>query len=183
MSPTLYNLPEAFAAGETVIYRRQVADYPASAWTLTLYLAGAKTLSVAAAADGDDHIVTLAAAETAALTAGVYRFAERAADGAGLVYEVARGVVRVTADLAQATEGSEQEWTERAIAILRAHIEGRLPAGLESYQIANRVVSKMPIKEAVGLVHDLEARLARLGNPTKVSRPVLVSFTGSGFSQ
>lgn len=181
MSLILYTLPETFAAGETIAYRRQLADYPATSWTLTLYIAGAKTLASVAAADGDVHVVTLGAGATAALTAGVYRWAERVDDGAGLIYQVASGVVRVTGDLAQATEGSEQEWVERAIAMLRAHIEGRLPAGLESYQIANRVVSKMPIREAVGLVNDLEARLARLGNPDQISRSVLVQFTGTGY--
>lgn len=183
MSSTLYQMPESFAAGETLTYRRQLSEYPASSWTLRLYLAGAKTLKKTAGADGDDHILTLAAGETAALTAGVYRWAELVTDGVGLVYQVASSVVRVTADLAQATEGSEQEWVERAIGILRAHIEGRLPAGLESYQIANRVVSKLPIKDAVELLEALEGRLARIGNPNRVSRSVLVQFTGTGFDR
>jgi len=89
----------------------------------------------------------------------------------------------VLPNLAEAAEGSEQEWIERAIAALRAHIEGRLPAGMESYQIAGRAVSKMPIKEAVALLATLESRLARLRNPEFVTRPVLVSFTGPGFKR
>jgi hypothetical protein len=72
---------------------------------------------------------------------------------------------------------------ERAIAALKAHIEGRLPAGMESYQIAGRVVAKMPIKEAVALLATFESRLARLRNPDFVTRPVLVSFTKPGFER
>ena len=67
--------------------------------------------------------------------------------------------------------------------MLRAHIEGRLPAGMESYQIAGRVVAKMPIKEAVSLLSNLESRLSGLQNTGSFTRPVLVSFTGPGFDR
>jgi hypothetical protein len=89
----------------------------------------------------------------------------------------------VLPNLAEATEGSEQEWLERAIVALKAHIEGRLPAGMESYQIAGRVVSKMPTREAIDLLTSFESRLARLSNPDFVTRSVLVSFTGPGFDR
>ena len=102
---------------------------------------------------------------------------------AGEVYEVGRGSVTILPNLAEASEGSEQEWIERAIAMLRAHIEGRLPAGMESYQIAGRVVAKMPIREAVSLLSSLESRLAGLQKPGFVTRPVLVSFTKPGFER
>ena len=54
---------------------------------------------------------------------------------------------------------------------------------MESYQIAGRVVAKMPVKEAVGLLTTFESRLASLKNPESVTRPVLVSFTGPGFER
>jgi hypothetical protein len=54
---------------------------------------------------------------------------------------------------------------------------------MESYQIAGRAVSRIPVKEAVDLLTSLESRLARLSNPDFVTRPVLVSFTGPGFDR
>lgn len=185
MAQELANLPDQFAAGTTVCYRRQLADYPASAgWTLRLHLAGASVLAKIATADGDDFVVTITAAETAGgFVPGFYRWVERVSNAGGEVYEVATGAVTVLPNLAEATEGSEQEWIERAVVALRAHIEGRLPAGMESYQIAGRVVAKMPVKEAVGLLTNLESRLASLKNPGFVTRPVLVSFTGPGFER
>ncbi len=177
-------LPESFAAGTTVKYRRRFSHHPAGAgWTLTLHLAGASVLAETAAADGDDFVLTIAAEDTAgAFTPGHYKWVERVSKD-GEVYEVAEGTVTVLPNLAEATEGSEQEWVERAIAMLRAHIEGRLPAGMESYQIAGRVVAKMPIKEAVALLATFESRLARLKSPDFVTRPVLVSFTPPGFDR
>ncbi len=185
MAQELSALPESIAAGTTVKYRKRFSDYPAGAgWTLNLHLAGASVLAKTAVADGDDFVVTLAAEDTAgAFTPGLYKWVERISNVAGEVYEVASGTVTVLPNLAEATEGSEQEWVERAIVALKAHIEGRLPAGMESYQIAGRAVSKIPVKEAVALLATFESRLARLRNPDFVTRPVLVSFTPPGFDR
>jgi hypothetical protein len=184
MAPEISALPESFAAGTFVRYRRRLSPYPASAgWTLKLYLAGASVLAQAAVSDGDDFVLILEAELTATLTAGLYKWEERVSNEAGEVYQIRSGVVTVLPNLAEASDGSEQEWIERAIRTLKAHIEGRLPSGMESYQIAGRVVSKMPVKEAVDVLTILESRLARLSNPGFVTRPVLVSFTGPGFER
>ena len=185
MAQELSALPESFAAGTTVKYRKRFSDYPASSgWTLRLHVAGASVLAKTAAADGDDFIVTIGAEDTtSAFASGLYKWVERVSNVDGEVYEVASGTVTVLPNLADATEGSEQEWLERAIVALKAHIEGRLPTGMESYQIAGRAVSRIPVKEAVDLLTTLESRLARLKNPDFVTRPVLVSFTGPGFDR
>jgi len=185
MAIELANLPDQFAAGTTVCYRRRLVDHPASeGWTLQVYLAGASVRAKTAVADGDDFLITIEATDTeGGFAAGLYKWVERVSNSGGEVYEVGRGSVTVLPNLAEATEGSEQEWIERAIATLRAHIEGRLPAGMESYQIAGRVVAKMPIKEAVSLLSSLESRLAGLQNTGSFTRPVLVSFTGPGFDR
>ncbi len=178
----LYNLPTEFPAGTTVSYRRQTSEYPANdGWVITLYLAGPEEANAVGVADGADHIITLSALATAALTPGVYEWIEEATKGS-TTYRVASGVVTVLTDLSVASSGSNQQWTERAIAALKAHIEGRLPAGLQSYQIANRVVSKMSYEEAMDLLGKLEARLARKAHPNRVTRSVLVSFPPTGFS-
>lgn len=185
MARELTHLPDQFAAGTTVCYRRRLPDYPpADGWTFRVHLAGASVLAKTAAVDGDTFLVTIEASDTeGGFAAGQYKWVERVSNDGGEVYEVGRGTVTILPNLAEASEGSEQEWVERAIATLRAHIEGRLPAGMESYQIAGRVVAKMPIREAVSLLSSLESRLAGLQNPGFVTRPVLVSFTKPGFDQ
>lgn len=182
MAETLYSLPSEFPAGTTVTYRRQTSDYPATdGWTLTLYLAGPTEISSEAVADGADHVFTLTAEETA-VAPGVYEWIEQAAKG-DEVFRVASGALTVLTNLSAATGGSNQQWLERAIGALQAHIEGRMPSGMQSYQIAGRVVSKMSLTEALGVLSTLEARLARVKNPKRVTRPVLVRFTGTGLTQ
>lgn len=185
MATELTALPDSFSAGTTVVYRKSFSDYPASAgWTLKLYLAGVKVLNKTAAADGDEFVMTLAAADTdTELDAGLYKWVERVSNVGGEVYEVASGVVTVLANMATATAGQQQDWRERAIALLRAQIEGRLPAGMENYSIAGRAVGKMTIEEAAKLLSQYEAKLAAARNPGGFGRDVLVQFSKPGFSQ
>lgn len=183
MADDLDRLPPQFAAGTTVSYRRRLDAYPAGGgWSLTLYIAGPAAANATAAADGDSFVVTLSATVTAALAAGLYHWVERVAKGSE-VYQVDAGVVTVEANVATATGASQQEWLERAIAALRLHIEQRLPLGMESFQIAGRAVSRIPLQEAMALLNSLESRLARLRDPDHFTRPVLVSFVPPGSSQ
>ena len=181
MAETLYEIPEEFDAGTTVPYRRQLPDYPASeGWALTAYLAGVGVAHAHAVADGDDHVITWTAAETAALAAGVYHYVERVTKGAE-AHDVFDRYVKVTADIATATPGSQQELCEKAIAVLETHIYGRLPTGLMSYQVGGRTVSKMTIAEAKTMLADYKRDLARLVNPDQVTREALISFSEVGF--
>jgi len=173
----MYDLPDSFSLGTTVEYAKSFGDYPASdGWGLTLYLAGAKTLTIAGVADGDAFTVTINPTDTTGMTPGLYKYVERV-DKSGEVREVGSGVVTVNRDLATARDGDEQSWLETDIALLKTHISGRLPSGMEAYAIAGRQVSKLPIKEAISLLTDLESRLASISNPDSVSRPVHVYFT------
>jgi hypothetical protein len=184
MATELYKLPDQFSAGESITYRRQAYGFPANAgWTLTLHLTGASELRAVATADGPMHVIDLEPVDTVGLIPGIYRWAERVANAAGEVHEIGSGFVKIVADAAAAIGGNQQLWLERAIAALQAHIEGRLPDGMLSYQIAGRVVSKMTITEALSVLSVLEGRLARVINPRRVTRPILVSFPPLGFDR
>jgi len=178
MSNELTQLPDSFSAGTTVSYRKSFADYPASeGWTLTLYLAGASVEQIVAVADSDDFVVTITPADTTGgFSSGHYKWVERVGKS-GEVYDVGDGVVTISPDLATATDGGEQSWLETSVAALKNHIAGRIPAGMEAYAIAGRQVSKIPVREAIVLLADLEARLASLANPDAVSRSVEITFT------
>lgn len=179
-------MPAEFAAGTTQVIRKRFTDYPASAaWILTLHLAGAAVRSIAAVADGDDFIITIPASATAHTTgfiAGLYYWQMRV-ELSGVVHEVESGRVTITPNFAEAKPTEHQAWIERTIVVLRAYIENRTVAGIDTYAIAGRQVSKMSVREASGLLTHYEAQLARLKNPTAPFRSVLVSFTGTGTKQ
>lgn len=177
MPTLLYELPDSFSLGTTVEYTKSFGDYPASdGWGFTLYLAGAKTLPVVGVVDGNAFTVTINPSDTTGLTAGLYKYVERV-DKSGEVREVGSGVVTIKSDLATARDGDEQSWLESDIAMLKAHIANRVPAGMEAYAVAGRQVSKIPLREAISMLTDLESRLASISNPDSVSRTVEVFFT------
>ena len=66
--------PAAVNAGDTVRWRRALADYPASAgWALTYTLLNAAgKITITASAQGDDHLVSVPAATSAGWAAGDY---------------------------------------------------------------------------------------------------------------
>ena len=66
--------PEKLTSEVTWKWKKTLSDYPASEWTLTYYLRkdGGTATSFSAAADGDTHLVTVAATTTTGYAAGVY---------------------------------------------------------------------------------------------------------------
>jgi hypothetical protein len=65
--------PLEFRAGDTVLWTKTLADYPAGdGWALTYYLVGATRTTVTTTADGDDFSATIPATTTATLQAGQY---------------------------------------------------------------------------------------------------------------
>lgn len=183
MSTELTALPSSFSAGSTVVYRRSLADYPASdSWVLKLYLAGVSVLTKTAVASGADHVVTLAASDTDDLTSGVYRWVERVSKG-GEVYDVAWGTIEVTPDVATATAGELQPWAETALAAIEAKISGRITADQEEFEILGRAVKRIPfeeLREIHSWLSGLVASASRGGAP----RPSqLVQFSQLGYDR
>lgn len=176
-------MPSEFSAGTTQAIRQSWTDYPASdGWACNLYLAGASVpTAIAATTDGDDFIVTIPATLTTKLggfNAGLYQWQMRVTKDEE-THLVESGRVTVTPNLAEATANEHQSWLERTIVVLRAYIENRSTAGVDTYSVAGRAVSKWSVSEASNLLAHYESQLARLQNPTAPFRTVLVSFTGT----
>ena len=88
--------PEKVTAGVTWKREKTFSDYSASEWTLTYYLRknGATATSFSATADGDTHLVTVAAATTAAYASGIYDFIGWAIKGTEK-YEVFNAAIEI----------------------------------------------------------------------------------------
>jgi len=182
---TLTALPDSFPAGTTVKYTRTVSDYPASGgWTLKLMLAGPATLSVTAAASGADHVVTVTAAQSAALAAGVYRWAEEVSKDAE-VYRVADGTVTVNPNMNTAQPGDLQSQDEKLLAAVNAMIavrtgaSGSAPKDIEAYSIDGVTITKVPLEQLYRLRTSLGIAVARAKRGGGFGRQHRVAFTGA----
>lgn len=140
--------PARLAAGDTWQWTKALSDYLASAgWVLSYAISGPSTLTVAATADGDGYAVTVLATATKTLPAGTYRWASYVTLGAER-HQIATGILIVEPNLAGVGEGiANESFAVRALRIVEAALENRLPAGLEEYLIAGKSVKHMALTE------------------------------------
>ena len=126
---TLYEPPKAFIAGDTVIWTQTFSDYPATAgWVVTWFFKGPSTFNIAATASGADHLATLSATTSAALTPGDYTFTARAVMS-GEKYTAASGTIRVCIDPATATASAKYTAWQTAETKYAAAVAGGMQSG------------------------------------------------------
>ena len=144
--PTSY--PSSFGLGTTLKVLRSHSDFPASdGWTLTLVVNGPTSKSWTAIADNDAYLVTISSADsTQFLQAGKYYWKEYVSK-AGERYEVASDVFDVTPDYSGLTANGAKTENERILEAITAKIEGRITSDAESYSIAGRSISKIPMAD------------------------------------
>ncbi|HQU89420.1 MAG TPA: hypothetical protein PK620_11945 [Denitromonas sp.] len=121
--------PLTLRAGDSATWRKSLGDYPAGAgWVLsyTLISAAAKH-SFNAAADGDDHLVTLAAATTAAWPAGRYTLIAQATLAPDR-YTLSTTDLHVLEDLAAAASFDGRSHARRMLDAIEAALEKRATA-------------------------------------------------------
>ena len=175
--------PEKLTSGVTWKWKKTISDYPASEWTLTYYLRkdGATATSFSAAADGDTHLVTVAAATTAGYAAGVY-------DIIGVVvkaaekYVVFDGIFEVLTNPATAGAYDPRTHARRVLDLIEAAMEGRIPNGMESYTIGGRSINKIPLNQLRELYEKYaqdvrqEVQAERLANGRRSGKNIGVRF-------
>lgn len=149
--------PGTLYTGDTWAWTRTLANYPASAsWVLkyTLINAGGR-INITGTADGDTHVISVAAATTAGYSAGTYTwqaFVEKASER----YTVGNGTVVVRLGLSSGSGGSDQrtqaqEAMEDALAALAAYTASR--GMVAEYEIAGRKMKFRSIDEIRRLVN------------------------------
>lgn len=146
------SVPASITAGDTLQWRISLADYLASAgWTLKYRLINSSAkYDITAAADSDDHLVTVAAATSAAYIAGTYSwqaYVEKATER----FTVASGSIIVKPDLAGAAAALDtRSHARKMLAAIEAWLEGRDP-GVAEYEIAGRRMKYIPKNELIAL--------------------------------
>ena len=156
--------PTQIIAGDSARWR--IADHPdypnSESWSLKYELVGVNTLAIAptfqTSGDDENHwLIDVATTETDDLDAGRYELWKRfegSGAHAGKVDTIGSdGKVNgpsfktiVRADPRTAADGAFQTHAERTLEVIEAALEGRLAKDLESYQIAGRSISKIPIE-------------------------------------
>lgn len=122
--------PLALRAGDSATWRISLGDYPAGAgWVLSYALlsASAPKITFAAAADGDDHLVTLAAATTATWAAARYSMMATVSDGTDRTTVRLADIV-VLPDLTAAANYDGRSHARKMLEAIEAALESRATA-------------------------------------------------------
>ena len=146
-------LPSEIVGGVTLSVPVTLTAYPASEWTLSVYLRcqHAHPIDLTATADGDTHVIAATAEESGDFHVDTYYYSMRVTDGTD-VHEVDSGTVKIIADLA-AIHGSYdgRGHVQRVLDAIEAVIEGRASLDQERYKINNRELQRTPIGELLAL--------------------------------
>lgn len=145
----LDSIPSKLTAGESVSWPVSLSDYPASdSWVLTYTFIKSDTrIQITADADGDDHLVEVAAATTAAYAVGEYEFQAHISNGTER-YQVDSGVIEIVTDFAEQSDGYDsRSHVKIVLDALEAAIEGRASKTQMSQMVGSIQVQHMTLME------------------------------------
>ncbi len=134
--------PAFIQAGDTTQWQRTLPDYPASAgWVLSYRFINATTrIDVTATASGDDHLVNISAATTAAYAPGAYTWVASVTHS-GQRFTLGHGTTTVRPDLAAKPAGFDaRSPAQKALDDLRAALLSWASTSghVSEYEIAGR---------------------------------------------
>lgn len=135
--------PAELRAGNTWVWRREdLADYPASTWTLKYRLKnGESHIEITATADSDAFAVSVAAASTAAYQAGTYRWVAFVESGSER-HEIGAGWVTVKPSYNDDKALDDRTFAQVALEAVEAVLRGNPTYAQRSLQIAGRALER-----------------------------------------
>lgn len=158
--------PESFRAGDSVTWRESFPEYPASeGWALALRLLWqtGTPADISAVADGNQFLIDLDAAATAAWLAGDATLIASVSKGADRV-TVYQLPVKILANLATATTLDNRSQARKGLADARAALADYAGAGkihVAEYDIAGRRMKFRDSNQILELIHYYEREVAK----------------------
>jgi hypothetical protein len=163
--------PARITAGDTATWLKSLSDYPASAsWVLAYtFINSTSKISITATASGVDHLVTVAAATTAAWAAGTYTW-QATVTKAAERYTVATGQISIAANWAAAATLDTRSSAKRALEAINTLLEGYgSKAYMQSYEIAGRKQQFNSPGDFLAFRSKLMAEVAREDNAARLA--------------
>lgn len=155
--------PATIRAGETLSFKRALGDYPASTWSITYTLrsVGGTAITFTSAADGLDHLVTVAFSTTALWQAGDYIGVGLVSDGTTKT-EVWRGRIKILPNLAsEGTDYDARTQARRTLDNINAVIEGRASSTILNSTVEGTALQRIPFADLL-LLRDRYAAIVNL---------------------
>lgn len=151
MTQTPTTEPASIIAGDTAKWLKTLADYPASAgWALVYTLINATgKITLAATAQGDDHLVTAPATTTNGWAAGAYEWRAQVSK-AGEVYTVGSGRITIAPSFGADTLDSRTP-ARVMLEAVEAVMLKTATSNVQEYEIAGRRLKHYTMGELLQL--------------------------------
>jgi len=167
-------------AGDSWSWTESLAEYPASQYTLKIYLQyrAEAVIELTGTASGDDHVFTYTA--EAELSGGEYVYRAKVIDEDDNVTTIESGSVIIKADLAASTDSRNHY--QKVIDAVEAIIEGRASKSYESISINGRAITEMSHSELLKLhsrykyLLKQEAKKEKLAQGLNAGGKILIKF-------
>lgn len=180
--------PAAITTGDTISWQIALPDYPASGgWTLKYTLVGsAGAITIASAASGADHLISITAATSTTWIAGRYQLQKYVEKGSGTTLEritLGSASIEIIKGLAGTTTASDtRSQSRRILDAINAAIEGRAPRADLEYEISTgsstRKIKSMTVDQLLKAQQAYTLIVWREQNPGKLCPQVRLSVGG-----
>ena len=170
-------VPTRFAAGTTLSFKvPQLQQFPVSeSWVYKLHLLGRTSKSVTATSSGTEYTFTLAAADSANLQPGTYRWSIRATKALES-YHLGSGTLEILQEAAVSDNTDARSWAEKMLAAVESLLYGNgTIADVESYQIHGRQLVKMSRAELMTWRNKLRMEMLQERNGGRLP-PIEIGF-------
>lgn len=166
-----YCVPDLIGSGRALSITVELDGYPAPTWSGTLYLRGPAQIDITSTADATALLFAATAVITTTWTAGEYSYQLSLTDGSE-VTTVEVGRTEIFKDLSLITTAQDaRTHAKKVLEAIEAVLENRASTDQMSYQINNRQLSRMPIKDLL-LMRDryaLEVKMQGRGNNSLIN--------------
>lgn len=168
--------PNSVTAGDKVAWTKTLDDYPASSYTLVYILAGGGSkISITAAADGDDHLVSVLSSVTAEWTPGDYVWFSSVTDAEGERTTLDSGSITIKPDPTDYVASSDlRSHARKVLDAIEAVIEGRASRSDQQYTIEfngnKRTLVSIPIADLLALRSQYLAEVLREEAAEKIAK-------------
>lgn len=145
-------IPASFIAGDTVTWQEESSDYPANdGWALTVYFNGSSSFTATGVQSGALWDVTIAAAASAVVLPGIYRYQAVVVKGSER-HTIREGQIEAKRSLVTTAAGYDgRSHARKTLALIEEAIESYAVRPVESITIAGRTLTRPPLATLVKL--------------------------------
>lgn len=151
--------PQSISVGFSYSWRRSLADYPASTWTLKYSIVNASDrFEITATADGDDHVVAIAATASADYKAGQFKLV-------GYVEQGSDKHIVYSADLEICPDplkvSDQRTYAERVLEACELMIEGSASKDQQSLMVDGQTLVRRTVEDLIKLRDRFKREVAK----------------------